>query len=131
MATVLVTTRHTFPNAPSGRYDIESTEASVDVAATGDQAEATDTEDADLCCVSVKLLTLTGGASPSLDFRVQHSPDNVLWFDAGMLGPTFTAAAMSATQSYSGLSRYVQVAWVTKGTPATATATIFVTAKRR
>jgi len=125
-------TRKTFPGVQSGRYNIEGVDLSVNVKVTGTQATPTDCEDVDLVTFAVNLRVVTGGTSPTLAFKAQTSPDGALWFEAGNIGGTLTAPG-TVMGSLTGLMRYNRIAWTIAGTvtPTTATADLYITAKRR
>ena len=123
--------RKTFPGAPPGRENIDTQDLNVDVSATGAQAEWTDTEDAAAVIITALLKALSGGTSPAIQLNVQHSPDGVTVLDYGPLGSSLSAVPMTLSESYTTLHRFVRLAFVSSGTPTTATADLYITAKRR
>ena len=126
----LAETIRTFPGMIGEPHIIEGKDL-VGCTTSGAETGYLDTKDCGLVSVSINLGALTGGTTPSVDFRVQHSQDAVKWYEHEAVGSSLTLALPNASESYLGLHRYVRVAWTTNGAPSAASAYVAITAKRR
>lgn len=59
-------------------------------------------------------VTASSGTTPTLDARLETSHDNAAWVTVGSFAQKTGAA--SETKLFSGLDRYVRVAWTVGGT---------------
>ncbi len=72
-----------------------------------------------------ELLTLVGGTTPGVTFKVQESSDKVTAEDVATIG-TLTAAGVVAKRIAGNGKRWLRIAWETAGSPDSATADLFI-----
>lgn len=94
----------------------------LDVSTTGNVS--LDTEASRNCVFEARLITLSGGSSPEVDFIYETSADNVSWNPHRTNPASCAAACDKSDYTAGGHLRYVRIAWVTTGTPTTADANI-------
>lgn len=75
-----------------------------------------------------ELLTLVGGTTPDVTFTFQESPDKIAVTDLAVM-TALTAAGIVSKRIVGSGKRFVRIAWATTGTPDSATAEFFVTAR--
>jgi cyclophilin family peptidyl-prolyl cis-trans isomerase len=75
-----------------------------------------------------ELLTLVGGTTPGVTFTLQESNDKATITDLSVEA-ALTAAGIRAKRITGAGKRYARIAWATTGTPDSATAEFFITAR--
>lgn len=113
--------------AVKSRRQIDSMESGTSVQATG-AGEWVEAPRREFCLFFAELLTLVGGTTPSVTFKVQESPDKVSATDVVTLG-ALTAAGVVAKRVAGTGKRWLRIAWTTTGTPDSATADLVISAR--
>lgn len=108
---------------------IEYSETALDVSAASGTGAVMDIEDGASITVSCFITALTGGTSPSVTPRLEHSQDGTNWVQVAAY-TTMTQGQASNDSNVRQMHRKVRIAWTTAGSPATATMTYFVTVRR-
>jgi hypothetical protein len=105
----------------------ESLQTALNVAGASGNGESFDTRGRRVIAWLAELTALTGGTAPTLAFTWQHSHDGVTWFD---IATEATLAVLGFKQRIvqENLLRFLRIAWVTTGAPATAVATFAIQA---
>lgn len=112
----------------SGRqvYSFSDTQADIDVSTTG-QSNSFDVGHLNSVAITADLTELTGGSGPTVTFTFQDSPDDTNWYTVN--AEDALSAIGAKTQRLTSFHRFVRVAWVTTGTPTTATASVILSGR--
>lgn len=74
-------------------------------------------------------VTLATGTTPTLDVKVQLSPDGTAWYDEGTSFTQITTASTPAVKKLTGLGAYMRYVWTIGGTTPSFTFSILTSLK--
>jgi hypothetical protein len=105
-----------------------SIESNVDTKGASGQSDVLDSEELDKITWIANFDGFTGGTSPDITYTWQHSADNSNWF-AIASEAALTAAGIKTRLVVENTMRYLRIAWVTTGSPTTATTDFYIQAR--
>ncbi len=73
-------------------------------------------------------VSAASGTTPTLDVKLQHSPDGTQWADLGTAFAQKTAAGLE-TKAFTGLHGYVRVSYTIGGTTPSFTFSVYATGR--